>query len=244
MTLSARGIQNESSESPRLSRELIVEAGMEIASRPGTTSVKVRDLGTQLGVDPTAIYRHFRNKEELMSALLERLIAMVASRSTVDPLNWKAALTELADNVLSTYLDYPAVAAEAAILSTGGSAELDGIEFVLGSLSRAGLSGDELIEHYQLFSSHMLAFGSIIAQTEIARSRYSTAQRGSRDGAVERAYVPETVGAMQSGHPTTASYREQLLALDDFSVYRTGIRMILDSAEAAAAARTGSVGQR
>lgn len=74
----------------------------------------------------------------------------------------------------------------------------------------------------------MLAFGSIIAQTESAKTQYR--QVG---GEPERSYVPETVGATQSSHPTTAAYREQLLALDDFSVYRTGIRLILDSAEKA-----------
>lgn len=222
----------EHSEPSRLSRESIVEAGLQIASRPGTASVTVRDLGKQLGVDPTAVYRHFRNKEELMSALLERLISMVTARATVDRRDWKAALTELSDNLLTAYLEYPAVAAEAAILSTGGTAELDGIEFILSCLSRAGLDGDELIEYYQLFSSHLLAFGSIIAQTEIAQS-----QRG---GDRDRAYVPETVGATHTGHPTTAAYREQLLNLDDFSVYRTGIRMILDAAAAAGAARSGN----
>ncbi len=202
---------------------------MRIAARPGTASVTVRDLGKQLGVDPTAIYRHFRNKEELMAALLERLISIASARATVDPLHWKSALTELADNLLATYLEYPAVAAEAAILSTGGSAELDGIEFILSCLGRAGLEGEELIEYYQLFSSHLLALGSIIAQTQIAQSQ-------SGRGEVERAYVPETVGATHSGHPATAAHREALLALDDFSVYRTGIRMILESAAAAGAA--------
>jgi len=231
MTDTVREIDSETTDLPRLSRESIVEAGMLIAARPGTSAVTVRDLGRQLGVDPTAIYRHFRNKEELMSALLERLISMVAARAAVDPLDWKAALTELSENLMATYLEYPAVAAEAAILPSGGPAELDGIEFILSCFTRAGLEGHELIEYYQLFSSHMLALGSIIAQTEIAQSQ------SSRDSnAVERAYVPETVGATQSGHPTTAAHREQLLALDDFSVYRTGIRMILDSAESTGSA--------
>ncbi|HMM82781.1 MAG TPA: helix-turn-helix domain-containing protein [Terrimesophilobacter sp.] len=229
MTDPARATLREASEPSRLSRESIIEAGMRIAARPGTASVTVRDLGKQLGVDPTAIYRHFRNKEELMAALLERLISIASARATVDPLHWKSALTELADNLLATYLEYPAVAAEAAILSTGGSAELDGIEFILSCLGRAGLEGEELIEYYQLFSSHLLALGSIIAQTQIAQSQ-------SGRGEVERAYVPETVGATHSGHPATAAHREALLALDDFSVYRTGIRMILDSAAAAGAA--------
>ncbi|MBN9150823.1 MAG: helix-turn-helix transcriptional regulator [Micrococcales bacterium] len=236
MTDPARATPREASGSARLSRESIVDAGMRIAARPGTASVTVRDLGRQLGVDPTAIYRHFRNKEELMAALLERLISIASARATVDPLHWKSALTELADNLLATYLEYPAVAAEAAILSTGGSAELDGIEFILSCLGRAGLEGEELIEYYQLFSSHMLALGSIIAQAQIAQ-----AQSG-RGGDVERAYVPETVGATHSGHPATAAHRDALLALDDFSVYRTGIRMILDSA--AAAGTASALGER
>ena len=215
MTVSVGQPDEGSSETSRLSREMIIAAGMQIASRPGSTAVTVRDLGTQLGVDPTAIYRHFRNKDELMPALLDRLITMVATRNVVDPSDWKCALLEPADNVLAVYLDYPAVAAQAATLSTNGSAELDGIEFMLRCLSTAGLPGDQLIGYYQLFSSHMLAFGSVIAQSA----------GGKSDGT----YVPATV-----------AYREQLLALDERSVYRTGIRMILYSAEGAAmSARSG-----
>ncbi len=220
MTVKASQREENTSELSRLSREMIIAAGMEIASRPGCTTVTVRDLGKQLGVDPTAIYRHFRNKNELMSALLDRLISVATDRSTVDPKDWKDALRELADNVLDVYLDYPAVAAEAATLSTNGSAELDGIEFILGCLSKAGLEGDQLIEYYQLFSSHMLAFGSVIAQSRGAKGK--------------GAYIPATVAATHASHPTTTKYREQLLALDERSVYRTGIRMILDCAEAAA----------
>lgn len=235
MNVPAAAAETASTEPPRLNREAIVDAGMLIASRPGAASVTVRDLGRQLGVDPTAIYRHFRNKKELMAALLERLISMAAARAREDPRDWKAALTELADNLLDVYLEYPAVAAEAAILSSGGTAELDGIEFILHCLTRAGLQGTALIEHYQLFSSHMLALGSIIAQTEIVQTEYSRPRRGGGAETADHAYVPETVGATRSGHPITAENRESLLALDDFGVYRTGIRMILASAEAAGA---------
>ena len=35
----------------------------------------MRRIGTELGVDPTAVYRHFRNKDELLTCLAERIFS-------------------------------------------------------------------------------------------------------------------------------------------------------------------------
>ena len=45
--------------------------------------MSVRRLGAELGADPTAIYRHFRDKDELVLALLDRLLAQVEGRADV-----------------------------------------------------------------------------------------------------------------------------------------------------------------
>ena len=57
---------------PRLDPELIVATGLELAAT-GVTAISVRDLGARLGADPTAIYRHFRSKDDLMRALLDEV---------------------------------------------------------------------------------------------------------------------------------------------------------------------------
>ena len=49
--------------------------GCAAAVRGGNPEpLTVRRLGKELGADPTAIYRHFRDKDELVRAVLDRLV--------------------------------------------------------------------------------------------------------------------------------------------------------------------------
>src|SRR6478736_6005412 len=62
---------------PQLDRESILDAGIKLAASGRADAVSVRRLGAELGADPTAIYRYFRDKDELVLALLDRLLAQV-----------------------------------------------------------------------------------------------------------------------------------------------------------------------
>jgi AcrR family transcriptional regulator len=57
-----------------LSREQIVEAALALLDREGLTALTMRRLGRELGVEGMAIYSHFRNKAELLFALVKRFI--------------------------------------------------------------------------------------------------------------------------------------------------------------------------
>src|SRR5688572_1534829 len=55
-----------------LTPEAIVERALEFIEREGTGALTVRRLGAELGVDPTAFYRHFRDKDDLVLACMDR----------------------------------------------------------------------------------------------------------------------------------------------------------------------------
>jgi AcrR family transcriptional regulator len=65
----------EGTEAVRLDRGRILEAAERIVGSEGVPALTMRRIGAELGVDPTAIYRHFRNKEALLTCLAERLFA-------------------------------------------------------------------------------------------------------------------------------------------------------------------------
>ena len=94
----------EVQEKTRLDRETIIEAGLRIAAKPGTTTVTVRELGTMLGTDPTAIYRHFRNKESLMQALLDHLLAIGLDSVTAPREQWRERVLQLANSTLDAFV--------------------------------------------------------------------------------------------------------------------------------------------
>jgi AcrR family transcriptional regulator len=57
-----------------LTREQIVEAALALLDREGLTALTMRRLGRELGVEGMALYSHFRNKAELLFALVKRFI--------------------------------------------------------------------------------------------------------------------------------------------------------------------------
>jgi AcrR family transcriptional regulator len=213
-----------------LDHATIVAAGLRLAARPGTIAISVRELGADLQSDPTAIYRHFRNKEALMQALLEDVFAMSLAQITAPREDWRGRLTQLATSTLQLFTTYPAIAVEATVLTTNGPAELDIVELMLDAFSRAGLSGDELVRHYALLSSHVLSTAA-----GIARARSTQAARSREFGLwfdIGSPVDPAT-------HPHVAAAVAQLRVLTDRDLFLSGVEAILQSAE-----RTAHAGDR
>jgi AcrR family transcriptional regulator len=80
-------------EAPKLSQERILAAAREVIAQDGLASLSMRRLAQELDVWPMSIYRYFRDKEELLDALVESLAAAVPP-PTGDG-SWAARLSEL-----------------------------------------------------------------------------------------------------------------------------------------------------
>lgn len=211
----------------RLDVNTIVDAGLAVAREPGAHSVTVRQLGTRLGADPTAIYRHFRSKDELMRALLDRLLGIARDRVTSDPDDWRAFLRELSEHTLEVFLEYPVVGAEGMRLSSEGDHELATIESILAALAAAGLQDAERIRYYGLISGTVIAFCS-----GIVSGRRSSVDRPLGVSLwVDR---PFTVTA--ASHPQISAARDALLAISDRDIYLSAVELILDGIERTARA--------
>lgn len=215
---------------PRLDRDTIIAAGLELAAVPGATSISVRELGARLGADPTAIYRHFRNKEHLMEALLDELISRSVAAVTADPDDWRERLRQLAMSTLEIFSAYPAVGVEATVLTTHGPGELDAVEFMLDAFSRAGLSDDDLVRHYALLASHVLS-----SAAGIARGR---SERGDAAGAPSP-WIEGPLLADPRTHPLIASVSTLLSDLQDRDLFALSVESVIQSAERTAAASAG-----
>jgi AcrR family transcriptional regulator len=79
----------------RLSRELIVSTARRIANEEGLGALSMRRLGYELDVWPMSLYRHFRDKDELLDAIVDSAAEEVAAPAGGP---WRARLrTLLAD---------------------------------------------------------------------------------------------------------------------------------------------------
>jgi AcrR family transcriptional regulator len=204
-----------------LDREVFVEAAFRLAARPHTVTLTYRDLGKELGVDPTAIYRHFQSKESLMQELLDRLFRMARDRMTVPTSRWEECLMEFAGVTLDTFLDYPAIAVRATSLTTSGQGELDSIELILSCFSAAGLSGEALVEQYAILGAYILAGAAGLARDQ--------AESPDSDS---RGWFTGPLLADPSSHPLVSSLREEILSLDHREMFLAGVKQILRAAAA------------
>jgi AcrR family transcriptional regulator len=93
-------------ETVRLSRDGIVDAYLRIADKDGTDEITLRRLGSELGVDPTAVYRHVRDKGEILALAADRVLAAAAD-GLIETGDWREDLIELYARVRSAYLSHP-----------------------------------------------------------------------------------------------------------------------------------------
>ncbi|MGI9823460.1 TetR/AcrR family transcriptional regulator [Agromyces sp. Marseille-Q5079] len=211
----------------RLDRDTILATGLELAADTGATSISVRELGARLGTDPTAIYRHFRNKEALMQALLDELNARSVAAVTAEPDQWRERLRQLAAATLASFTTYPAIAVEAVVLTTHGPGELDAVELMLDAFARAGLADDELVRHYALMASHVLSTAAGIARGRSGRTSGEEEPSPWFDGPILA--DPRT-------HPRVAELSVKIVGLEDRDLFMLGVEAVIQSAERAAAA--------
>jgi len=90
----------------RLSREVIVDAYLRLVEAEDNDSVSLRRLGGELGVDPTAVYRHFRDKDEILTAAADRLLAEVTDGVELSG-GWRDQLRDLLLALRRVYLVHP-----------------------------------------------------------------------------------------------------------------------------------------
>lgn len=206
---------------PRLERERIIEVGLEITGRPGTRALSVRDLGQRLGTDPTAVYRHFRNKEDLVLNLLDTLTARAVDAVHAPAENWQERLVQLSEATMSQYTAHPAVGAEAITATTHGPGEKAAVELILDAFTLAGLQEQTAVSFYALFAQYMMASASGLARAVI--------ETGSSNSSVP--WFDAVPTADPTAHPLLMRLGGQLGRLQDVEVFRFGIGVILDAAE-------------
>ena len=227
----AGGSSGRRSGKVRLDQELIIEAALEVAQETRGATLHAKELGVRLGADPTSIYRHFRNKQHLMEALLDELNARAVRAVTAPPEHWQERLRQLAQFTLVEYRTHPAIAAEAMVLTTHGPGEHDAIELMLDAFTRAGLDAEGAVQHYALLSTHILSVASGIA---IA---HAESDPKSSDDAPSPWYDGPILADPRT-HPRIAQCSLQLAALEDRELFMRGVESVIQSAERIVTART------
>lgn len=60
-------------------KEKILEISLEMFSKQGYSSVSIRDICKEVGIKESSVYYHFKNKQSIFDALLDRFIKISSS---------------------------------------------------------------------------------------------------------------------------------------------------------------------
>lgn len=211
--------RNAKSAKPSLDREVFIEAGLRLATRKNTVALTYRELGEEIGVDPTAIYRHFSSKESLMQALLDRLFGMALAKVSTPTSDWEKCLSEFANATLDVFMEYPAIAVMATSLTTSGPSEMDSIELMVSCFYASGLRDQQLAEQYAIYGSYVLS-----GAAGLARDHAESAEPEAPEWFTGRLL------ADPARHPHAAAIHTEILALDHREMFLAGVHQIIQAA--------------
>lgn len=150
----------------RLSKKVIVDACLALLEEVRPEELTLRRLGTALGVDPTAVYRHFRDKDELLRAVGDRVLEGVLVDLPDPSGDWRAVVEEILRRLRAAHLARPDVASLVRSGPPRHDHELRLTEALLHQLDRAGLPPDEVALAYHALIE--LTVGSAALDAELA----------------------------------------------------------------------------
>ncbi|MFE1774564.1 helix-turn-helix domain-containing protein [Streptomyces sp. NPDC059008] len=166
-----------------LSADLIVDTARELIDTQGAQAFTVRKLGAALGADPSAVYRYFRNTEDLLLALADRLIgeSMAGFAPSGD---WAADLRDFGMRAYRSALRHPQIAVFSTVRVTGRPHEQRAVDTGVGLLLRAGFDDATAVRHYHAFVDTALGHAALDAGV----LRLAPAQRAADEQAWQDAY--------------------------------------------------------
>jgi AcrR family transcriptional regulator len=131
----------------RWTTEEILDTAAELLRTGDAESFSVRKLAASLGTDSSSLYRHFRNKTELLRAVADRILAAAMDGYRPEG-DWKQRITAMALRLREAFGQHPQLAAVWGRYASGGPGSRLVMEELLQVLRASGLPEQEIPAHY------------------------------------------------------------------------------------------------
>jgi AcrR family transcriptional regulator len=201
-----------------LTRELIVRESMRLLDTQGVAGFSMPKLGRALGADPTAVYRHFGSKDDLVLAIADHLIE--ESMADLAPRDcWVDTLTGISRMLRRTYQAHPAAASLSSYRTTMGPAEMHVVNIIIGAVLQAGFDGAQAAVVYRAIGDFNLSWSGSEASFLALDERLQK----NDQAAWTRAYL--TVD--RADYPAIWQIREELPKVDDDDIYEMILSFVL-----------------
>ena len=229
-----RGRSSRSTTRDMLSREALLEAGIRTAHREGLEKLTLKRLADEFGVTPMAVYRHFKNKAEIIDGLLDRFVheaAVTDHEGAGNPEDWQRWIRLTFAAMRRALLETPSVIPLLGTSYSFGPGAMAVLEETLGVLRNAGLSQRAAVEAFLTLVSYTI--GAVGFQAAWERSPAPDEEQDLDFDAKERLRQSRLrfESARRSAYPSVVELAPQLAeAMAEFPFER-GLDRILESLE-------------
>jgi AcrR family transcriptional regulator len=189
---------------------VIVTQSLRLLDDDGPDGFSLPKLGRALGADPTAVYRHFASKDDLVLAIADRLIEEAMAGMTARPC-WVDTVVEATTRLRATYCAHPAAAALSSCRTTQRPAEMKIVDVLIGAMLQAGFEGPQAALAYRAIGDFALSWAGF----EAAFLALDVGQQHADRAAWTRAYLTVDPAA----HPNIWQVREDLPAVTDDAIF-------------------------
>lgn len=145
-----------------ISRRDIVEAAVRIVTADGDQEITVRGLAASLGVAPMSLYRHIRDKDDLLDEVVDRLLAG-AWRPEAAEDDWQAWTVEAASRLRDFLVSQPAALHVYLAHPIVSPAAVERMNAMMRVLRRAGLDEPAARSAYGAVHTYTIGFAALEA---------------------------------------------------------------------------------
>jgi AcrR family transcriptional regulator len=211
---------------PRLSRERIAKAALELADQEGLAALSMQRVADALGVGTMTLYGYFRSKEELLDAVVDAAAAEPHKRLTRRG-SWRQQLKATVNVAYGALTRHPALVQIRFMRPVLRPDALRFGERLIGILREAGFDGTEAAQAFRLLFTYTFGFAGL--------SPERSAEEARREAAVAAASLPPE--KFPNMTEVAAEWTRAMAGPEQFNY---GLDRILDGLEAHLQRRLGS----
>jgi AcrR family transcriptional regulator len=225
MSSTTAGRRNGRLRRGSLTPEAIVTESLRLLDTEGADGFSLPKLGRALGADPTAVYRHFSSKDDLVLAIADRLIEEAMTGLAAQEC-WVDTVIDATRRLRTTYRAHPGAAALSMSRTTQRPAEMHVVDVLIGAVLQAGFTGAAAARMYRAIGDFTLAW----AGGEAAFLALDPSQQAADISAWTRAYL----AVDRAEYPHIWQIRDDLGGVTEDHIFETILDLVIRGFMAAA----------
>lgn len=158
-----------------LTKERIVDASLDLVDNGGISSLSMRKIAEPLGVKAMSLYNHVSGKDEIVEALLERIVAEFEVPDTSGP--WKQEMLRRGNGAHRVLKKRPWAIQALMTSRTAGPNMLRYVNGTIGCLVEAGFSYETADHAWNAMDNHIYGFTLQEVNFPFAEPEYADAAK-------------------------------------------------------------------